>query len=107
MVLLMVCPMALIMIFFMKEMYQDKKLNRIIIVASVFIFLIALILFRTQTLISDEQYLKSMITHHSSAILSSKNTKIDDAEIQILSEKIIETQEKEIAQMKNILERLR
>lgn len=104
--LLMVSLMSPLMLISMKKMYQDKKKNRIIIVLSFLIFLLVLILLRTQTPISDEQYMKAMISHHSSAILTSENANLKDPEVQKLAQGIIEAQEKEIEQMKNILERL-
>ena len=104
--LLMVAPMSLVMIFSMREMYQDKKLNKIIIILSVLVFILALILLRTQTPISDEQYMKAMISHHSSAILTSENANLQDEEVKELARNIIEAQEREINQMKEILSRL-
>lgn len=104
--LLMVSPMALLMLTLMKMMYKDKKLNRIIIVSSISIFVLVLILLRTQTPIGDKQFMKAMIPHHSSAILTSKHANIVDPEVKVLSEKIIKSQEEEIDQMKAILERM-
>ncbi len=106
MALLMVAPMAFFMLVLMLDMYKDKKLNTIIMVASVAVFLLALVLLRTQTPISDEQYMKAMIPHHSSAILTSQEADIKDPEVKELSQAIIEAQEREIEQMKDILGRM-
>ncbi len=62
--------------------------------------------FRTQTPIGDVQYMKAMIPHHSSAILTSRNANITDPEVKKLAEDIIKAQEKEIAEMKAMLDRL-
>ncbi len=62
---------------------------------------------RTQTPIGDVQYMKAMIPHHSSAIMVSKNANFKDPEVKKLSEGIIASQEKEIAEMKVILERMK
>jgi uncharacterized protein (DUF305 family) len=51
--------------------------------------------------------MKAMIPHHSSAILTSKNADIKDAEVKRLSEEIIKAQVEEIKQMKEILNRLK
>jgi uncharacterized protein (DUF305 family) len=59
-----------------------------------------------QAFISDEQYMRAMIPHHSSAILTSKHANINDPEVRSLADKIIRSQEEEIAQMKRILERM-
>jgi len=68
------------------KMYPDKKLNGIIIVASIVVFVTTLSLLRTQTPVSDVQYMKAMIPHHSSAIMTSKNANIKDPEVKKLSE---------------------
>jgi uncharacterized protein (DUF305 family) len=106
MTVLMVAPMAIVMMYVMKAMYQDKKVNSIIYASSILIFVLALILLRTQVPISDKQYMKAMIPHHSSAILTSQNADIEDPEVKKLAEEIIKSQKEEIAQMKQILERM-
>ncbi len=107
MALLMVTPMAILMIVLMSKMYPDKRLNGIISLSAGVVFVLALVFLRTQTLVEDTQYMKAMIPHHSSAILTSKNATINDPELKELSRQIIEAQEKEIKQMKAILERLK
>ncbi|GEQ85402.1 hypothetical protein ULMS_09100 [Patiriisocius marinistellae] len=61
---------------------------------------------RAQKPISDIQYMKAMIPHHSSAILVSNNVNLKDPEVIKLSKEIIKAQEKEIAQMKAAIERI-
>lgn len=104
--LLMVTPMAIIMIMTMAHMYQDKKKNLYIMIGSVAAFAIALFLLRSQALVGDVQFMKAMIPHHSSAILTSQHANIDDPEVRELAEQIIKSQKREIDQMKNIIERL-
>lgn len=106
MALLMSLPMAVVMIAMMGKMYPDKKLNSFIIVGAVVLFGIVLAGLRTQTPVGDVQYMKAMIPHHSSAIMTSKNATIRDPEVKKLSIEIIESQEREIAQMKTILDRM-
>lgn len=105
--LLMVTPMALLMILLMPAMYPNKKINKIISVSTIVIFVFALTALRSQAFISDEQYMKAMIPHHSSAILTSKNANIRDPEVRQLSDSIIKSQEEEIMQMKSILKRMK
>lgn len=102
--LLMVTPMAIIMLVSMKSMYRNKKANVAIGTSSVVIFILALIFLRNQTFISDRQYMQAMIPHHSSAILTSKHAAIKNPEVKKLSLGIIESQEREIQQMKDLLE---
>ncbi len=103
---LMVTPMAVLMLFLMPEMFKNKKNNAMIVSTSALVFIVTLFLLRTQTPIADIQYMKAMIPHHSSAILTSKYADIQDPEVKNLSLQIIESQEQEIAQMKRILERM-
>ncbi len=106
MTFLMISPMAILMILRMKMMYKNRKINVAIIISSVVIFVFSLIGLRTQTPVGDIQYIKAMIPHHSSAIMTSKNANIKDAEVRKLADSIIKSQEKEINQMNKILKRL-
>lgn len=106
MALLMVSLMAIVMMGMMGKMYPNKKLNTGIMVGAVILFGLVLAGLRTQTPIGDVQYMKAMIPHHSSAIMVSKNANLKDPEVIKLSEGIIASQEKEIAEMKAILERM-
>ena len=107
MALLMVAPMAIVMMLMMGKMYPDKKKNTGIIVTGVAVFIIVLAALQTQTPVSDVQYMKAMIPHHSSAILTSKYANIKDPEVKKLAEEIIKAQEEEIAQMESILKRMK
>ncbi|NDK55041.1 DUF305 domain-containing protein [Pontibacter fetidus] len=106
MALLMVAPMALIMLGFMPMMYKNKKLNTLIIVASLTVIGGVFLLLRNQAAVGDKQFMKSMIPHHSSAILVSRQANLSDPEVKKLAQQIIESQEKEIAEMKKILQRM-
>jgi uncharacterized protein (DUF305 family) len=106
MTLLMVTPMAIVMLLMMKKMYPNKAYNSIIIASSVGIFILSLWFLRSQVFIKDEGYMKAMIPHHSSAILTSKNAEISDPEVRKLADEIIKSQEEEIAEMKALLEKL-
>ena len=100
MALLMVTAMAPVMMGMMGMMYQNKKLNNFIIIGSIGAFVGIMLLLRNQAFVGERQYMKGMIPHHSSAILTSKHAKIKDPEVKKLSEEIIKAQEKEIAEMK-------
>ncbi len=107
MTLLMIAPMALLMLAMMGGMYQDKKMNAVIITLSLSVFISAFAFLRNQTLVGDAQYMKAMIPHHSSAILTSENADIKDPEVRKLADDIIAAQKKEIAEMKAMLDRLK
>ena len=63
------------------------------------------IILRKQLLVDDKQWLRRMISHHSTALTTSHNiyNKTNDARIKQLSKDIIETQEREISLMKSML----
>lgn len=106
MALLGICAMAVIMLTMMMGMYKNRKKNIAIYAGSLLIFLSALGLVRAQVPIGDVLWMKAMIPHHSIAILASKRADITDPEAQKLAKKIIEAQQREIAEMKKIIYRL-
>jgi hypothetical protein len=101
-----ISTMAVVMLLFMLNMYRDKKKNIAIILGSLVLFVSSLTLVRTQTPVDDMLYIKSMIPHHSIAILTSKMADIKDPEVRKLADEIIKAQEKEILEMKAIIKRL-
>jgi uncharacterized protein (DUF305 family) len=58
---------------------------------------------RTQGGVCNEGFLKSMIPHHSAAILVCNEADLTDPRIQQLCREIIAAQEREIAEMKALL----
>lgn len=106
MALLMVAPMAVLMMLMMGNMYHNKKLNSVIIGSGISVFIVAFIFLRNQTFVSDIQYMKAMIPHHSSAIMTSKHAEIKDPEVKILSGNIIKSQQEEIKKMKKKIKEL-
>jgi hypothetical protein len=106
MTLAMVAPMGVVMMLTMPSMLQNRGLNLVLYVGLGVLFVVGVWFTRTQTLIGDEQFLRSMIPHHSGAILMCNEGKITDPEITALCGEIIESQSREIAQMEAILERI-
>ena len=100
MAVLMGAAMALIMLGFMwKMMYSNTKMNLAITGAGVVVFIVALLLSRTQVFVDETDYMKAMIPHHSIAILTSERADIDDVRVRRLADEIIEAQRREIAEM--------
>lgn len=97
---LMTAPMVIIELTLMAGMYSKKALNFTFIGVSTAALVLFWILIRNQTAISDEQFLKSMIPHHASAILMCEKAPISDPEIKELCEGIISSQQGEINWMK-------
>lgn len=106
MTILMVSPMAVLMLITMPKMYDNKKINKIILLLSVLFFAGFLTALRQQAAVNDSQYLRAMIPHHSSAIMTSKNANIRDPEVRKLADSIIASQQREINEMNSILQRL-
>jgi uncharacterized protein (DUF305 family) len=102
----MTSPMILIEVLIMRGMYQDKNLSAIIAVVSLVALAGFFFAVRKQTGVTDRQFLKSMIPHHSGAILMCEQSDIADPEIRKLCEEIIANQEKEIKEMKDKLNAL-
>ena len=105
MTLMMVAPMTLVMLFFMRSMYPSARLNAAIAVGAVLVFIGSFAAMRTQAGVGDAQFLRSMIPHHSGAILMCEQASVTDPEIIGLCSGIVDAQKKEIAQMKSILAR--
>ncbi len=102
-----IAAMAVIMWFFMRKMYQNKKKNIAILLGSLVLFVSALGLVRAQSpIIGDILWMKAMIPHHSIAILTSERADIKDPEVRKLADAIIEAQRKEIGEMKQYIKRL-
>ncbi len=102
-----ISTMAVVMWFFMRKMYQDKKKNIAILIGSLILFVSALSLVRMQKpIVGDILWMKAMIPHHSIAILTSERADIKDPEVKQLAEDIITAQKKEIEEMKAMIKRL-
>jgi uncharacterized protein (DUF305 family) len=105
MTLMMVAPMVVLMILTMGHMFPSKAANTALVVASVAIFVVSFALIRTQTTIGDSAFLRSMIPHHSGAILMCQEANLSDPEIVRLCGNIIKSQRDEIDQMEAMLAR--
>ena len=103
MAFLMGATMAMIMLGFMLGMYENMKANIGIVVAGLLVFFAALYLVRSQVTVQDVSWMKAMIPHHSIAILTSERAEISDPRVRDLANTIIETQKKEIAEMKQLI----
>ena len=104
---LMTAAMVIIELALMGAMYHNKRLNALIIAASIVVLIAFWFLLRQQTAISDKQFLRSMIPHHAGAILMCEKAPIGESWIRDLCSKaIIPSQQSEIDQMKAKLREL-
>lgn len=105
MALLMVSAMAIVMIVGMWSMFKSKRANIAMLLGFAVLFGAVFALGRTETFVGNEQFLKSMIPHHSRAILVCQESDITDPEIIDLCHSIVTAQQEEITQMQAILDR--
>jgi uncharacterized protein (DUF305 family) len=103
---LMTASMILIELPLMSSMYKSRRLNAVIIAAGAAVLIGSFLMIRQQVLISDRQFLRSMIPHHAGAILMCQQASIEDREITELCKTIVSDQQVEIDQMKAKLESL-
>jgi uncharacterized protein (DUF305 family) len=106
MALLMGATMSIIMLGFMHGMYKNQRMNLGIFAGSIAVFALALWLVRSQVTVDQVSWMRAMIPHHSIAILTSERAEITDPRARELADSIIETQRREIAEMKVLIEDL-
>ena len=107
MALTMVAPMGIIMLATMAGMYAHRTLNIALYAILLVLFVAAFMGTRTQALIGDDQFIASMIPHHSGAILMCREAQLTDEELVRLCGQIERAQRDEIKQMEAIAARLR
>jgi len=99
--------MGILMLATMSGMYRRKRLNLALHAGFVLLFVVAFAATRMQGLIDDRQFIRSMIPHHSGAILMCREARLADPELVDLCGAIIEAQRSEIERMEAIAARLR
>lgn len=106
MTLMMVAPMSIVMLVGMRRMFRSRRLNIAIASGAALLFMTSFFAMRTQAGVGDKEFLRSMIPHHSGAILMCEQASIRDPEIARLCDQIVKSQRAEIAQMEAMLKRL-
>ena len=101
---LMTSPMLLIEVVLMRDMYPDRRKNVVVILAGLILLLGAFAAIRKQAIVGDEQFLKSMIPHHSGAILMCRESSLSDQRVLDLCRGIVESQKREIDEMESLLD---
>ena len=101
----MTAAMVIIELIVMSVMYKNAKLRNLLIGVSAVLLVVTVLFTRYQTGIGDVGFLRSMIPHHSGAILMCREAAITDPELVKLCGEITESQRREIDQMNRILER--
>ncbi|OXS77800.1 DUF305 domain-containing protein [Domibacillus enclensis] len=106
MALMMGSVMAIVMLVFMWNMYDKRRLNTLILAGSAAVLVLSIWLMRSQSTVEDVSWMKAMIPHHSIAILTSERANISDPRVKELANSIIEAQRREIDEMKKLIEEL-
>jgi uncharacterized protein (DUF305 family) len=106
MALVMGATMAVIMLSFMLSMYDKRRVNLGIFGGAIALFAVSLWLVRSQATVDDVEFMRAMIPHHSIAIMTSERSQITDPRVRKLADEISEAQQREIAEMKFLIDDL-
>ena len=102
--LVMGCVMAIVMLGFMWSMYEGRRAKVAVLVVAGALGLTLLSMNREQAVIDDTSFMKAMIPHHSIAINNARKASISDPRVRELADGIIESQVREIAEMKLLID---
>ena len=88
--------------------YRGHRVNVFLALGTFVLIIIVIVAARAQMGVGDSDYLKAMIQHHSSAILTSNRilTKTTNTTVYDLACRIIKSQEEEIDEMEHALENI-
>lgn len=102
--LVMGCVMVVIMLSFMWSMYTGMATKVVVLALATISGAGLLLANRGQALVGDVSFMKAMIPHHSIAINNALKADISDPRVRALADKIVESQQREIAEMKSLIE---
>lgn len=101
--LVMGCVMTVVMLSFMWSMYKGTGAKIAVLVAAGLLAVVLLFVNRSQAVIGDVNFMKSMIPHHSIAINNARKASISDPRVRELADEIIRAQVLEIEAMKRLI----
>lgn len=102
--LVMGCVMAVVMLGAMWSMYRGTTAKLTVLLAASVLAVALLAANRAQAFVSDVSFMQAMIPHHSIAINNARKASIRDPRVRALADEIIESQVREIAAMKFLIE---
>jgi len=105
--LVMAAVMTVVMLAFMWPMYKGTGTKIAVLVGAVLVGVTMLAVNREQVLIGDAAFMRAMIPHHSIAINNARKAHISDPRVRVLADQIIESQVREIEEMKALLDDMR
>lgn len=97
------CVMAIVMLGFMWSMYAGKSTKIVIISLAAIAAACLLAMNRSQAVVGDLLFMKAMIPHHSIAINNARKASISDPRVRKLADGIVESQVRQIAEMKLLI----
>ena len=97
------CVMTVVMLAFMWSMYNGKGTKIAVLLVAGIVGVILFATNRSQALIDDTKFMKSMIPHHSIAINNARKASISDPRVRRLADEIISSQVREIETMKRLV----
>lgn len=103
---MMTAPMVVMELLLMRSMYSNQRANVLIMVSATLALVSCIFLIRRQIGVSDREFLRSMIPHHSAAVLMCERASLRDSEIKELCQSIVSSQQAEITWMRGKLDRL-
>lgn len=101
---LMAGSMLPIMLGTMPAMFKNRKLNAALWAGAATVLALCWVLLRAEAGVGDRQFIRAMIPHHSAAIQMCKESSLSDPRVRRLCEGITSSQEREIAEMKALLQ---
>lgn len=102
--LVMGCVMTAVMLAFMWPMYEGIGTKIAVLITAVLLAAVLLFVNRSQAVIGDVNFMKSMIPHHSIAINNARKSSISDPRVRELADEIIKAQVLEIEAMKQLIQ---
>lgn len=97
------CVMTVVMLVFMWSSYEGRRAKVAVLGTAAVLAVVLLAVNRSQVVIGDTQFLQAMIPHHSIAVNNSRKASLSDPRVRELADRIIESQVREIAEMKLLL----
>jgi hypothetical protein len=98
------CVMTIVMLSFMWSMYKGMATKIAVLVVAALLGVFLLFVNRSQAVIGDVNFMKSMIPHHSIAINNARKASISDPRVRELADEIIRAQILEIEAMKQLIQ---
>lgn len=102
--LVMGCVMTVVMLVAMWSMFEGRRTKIIVLIVAALLGAVLLVVNRSQATIGDVAFMRSMIPHHSIAINNARKASISDPRVRELADEIIESQVREIEEMKLLIE---